>query len=156
MRDYIHVDDLASGHLSALANLNGSCNVLTLNLGTGCPNSVLKVIRAFERAAGAVIPFKIVARRAGDLAAYYADPRLAELNWDGKLNLTYNECVLMYGDGKLVAFNVRSLMPNGRLIIGILWAPRPQLANFIVLVALLPILTRGLGVPSYYDFVPIR
>lgn len=88
-RDYIHVEDLAAGHLAALAKLDDTSKILTFNLGTGRPYSVLEVIRAFERAAGVVIPFEIIARRAGDLAAYYADPSLAEseLGWKAKLDI---------------------------------------------------------------------
>lgn len=82
-RDYIHVEDLAAGHLAALKALDVKDEVLTVNLGTGRPYSVLELIAAFEKASGKAIPYRIVPRRAGDLAAYYADPKLAEtlLGW---------------------------------------------------------------------------
>ena len=89
VRDYIHVGDLARGHVAALQCLtaaNGKWSdggVLTLNLGTGQGYSVRQLIAAFEEASGRPIPFEIVARREGDVAACYADPRLARdvLGW---------------------------------------------------------------------------
>lgn len=85
MRDYIHVEDLAQGHVAALGHLDGHAvrEVLTLNLGKGKPYSVLQMIKAFETASGKVIPYQIVDRHAGDLAEFYADPSLAEktLGW---------------------------------------------------------------------------
>jgi UDP-glucose 4-epimerase len=83
VRDYIHVVDLAQGHLAALAKLESNPGVVTYNLGTGRGNSVLEMIAAFEKAAGKPIPYKIVARRPGDIAACYADPAKAnrELGW---------------------------------------------------------------------------
>lgn len=88
-RDYIHVDDLADGHLTALNYLSKSSELLTVNLGTGRPYSVLEMIRAFENASGQAIPYEIVDRRPGDLPEYYADPSLAEqvLNWKAELGI---------------------------------------------------------------------
>ena len=83
IRDYIHVVDLAMGHLAALDRLAVGPGVVTYNLGTGRGYSVLEVIAAFEQAAGRKIPYNIVARRPGDVAASYADPTRAraELGW---------------------------------------------------------------------------
>lgn len=88
-RDYIHVDDLAAGHLAALNYLSRNTDLLTVNLGTGKPFSVLEMIRAFEKASGAPVPYEIVERRAGDLPEYYADPSLAEklLDWKAELGI---------------------------------------------------------------------
>jgi UDP-glucose 4-epimerase len=82
-RDYIHVEDLASGHLAALNYFSKKSDLLILNLGTGKSVSVLELIRAFEIASGKAIPFKIVGRRSGDLPEYYADSQYAEsiLGW---------------------------------------------------------------------------
>lgn len=89
MRDYIHVVDLAIGHVKTLAKLRQQPGVLTYNLGTGRGNSVLEMVRAFEKASGKEVPYKIVARRAGDIAACYANPALAEreLGWRAEKNL---------------------------------------------------------------------
>lgn len=84
VRDYIHVDDLAAGHVAALEALTRLDRpVGTWNLGTGRGTSVLELLRAFERASGRPIPFEVVARRPGDIDASYADPGLAqrELGW---------------------------------------------------------------------------
>lgn len=83
LRDYIHVVDLAQGHLATLAKLASGAGIYTYNLGTGRGNSVLEMVRAFERASGKNIPYQIVPRRSGDIAACYADPGLAEreLGW---------------------------------------------------------------------------
>ena len=84
VRDYIHVVDLAIGHVRTMDKLaGGESGVLTFNLGTGCGSSVLEMVKAFERASGRSIPYKIVARRPGDIAVCYADTSLAEreLGW---------------------------------------------------------------------------
>ncbi|RSZ57137.1 UDP-glucose 4-epimerase GalE [Massilia atriviolacea] len=83
MRDYIHVVDLAIGHVKTLSKLATGSGVVTYNLGTGRGNSVLEMVRAFEQASGKQVPYRIVARRPGDIAACYADPSLAEseLGW---------------------------------------------------------------------------
>ena len=77
VRDYIHVVDLALGHLKALERLQGQAECLTVNLGTGTGYSVLEMVRAFERAASRSVPYRISSRRPGDIAACYADPKLA-------------------------------------------------------------------------------
>lgn len=83
VRDYIHVVDLALGHVHALNALLNKRGVLTYNLGTGRGYSVLEMLAAFEKASGNKIPYRIVARRAGDIASCYADPSFAEreLGW---------------------------------------------------------------------------
>jgi len=83
VRDYIHVVDLAAGHLQALEKLTTDPGVVTYNLGTGRGYSVLEMVAAFEKAAGKKIPYRVVERRPGDIAACYADPSLArrELGW---------------------------------------------------------------------------
>lgn len=83
VRDYIHVVDLAVGHLKALEKLAGRPGVVTYNLGTGQGYSVLDMVKAFEKASGRKVPYKIAPRRAGDIAQCYADPTLAqkELGW---------------------------------------------------------------------------
>ena len=84
LRDYIHVEDLAAGHVAALARLTSTDQaVSTWNLGTGKGTSVFEMLHAFERAVGRALPYEVVARRAGDIAASYADPcrANAELGW---------------------------------------------------------------------------
>jgi UDP-glucose 4-epimerase len=89
VRDYIHVVDLARGHIAAIDRLRRKTGVLTLNLGTGRGYSVLEMIRAFATASGAQVPYRIVARRAGDVAQCYADPSRARevLGWSAGLDL---------------------------------------------------------------------
>ena len=88
VRDYIHVVDLARGHLAALEHLPAS-GVLTVNLGTGRGYSVLEMVRAFEQASGRKVAYRIAARRPGDVAACYADPSLAaeRLGWRAQLEI---------------------------------------------------------------------
>ncbi|MDR3214229.1 MAG: UDP-glucose 4-epimerase GalE [Azoarcus sp.] len=83
VRDYIHVSDLAAGHLAALARLETLAAVSAINLGAGRGYSVLEVVRAFEAASGHPVPYRIVARRSGDVAECWADPALAAtlLGW---------------------------------------------------------------------------
>ena len=83
VRDYIHVVDLAVGHLRALDKLRTKPGLVTYNLGTGQGYSVLEMVAAFEKASGTEIKYQLVARRAGDIAACYANPDKAqtELNW---------------------------------------------------------------------------
>jgi UDP-glucose 4-epimerase len=83
VRDYIHVTDLAIGHLHALEKLRSAPGLVTYNLGTGEGHSVLEMIHAFERVIGRAIPYRIGPRRAGDVAEAWADPSLAEreLGW---------------------------------------------------------------------------
>ncbi|CAI3801554.1 UDP-glucose 4-epimerase GalE [Pseudarthrobacter sp. MM222] len=82
-RDYIHVVDLAEGHVAALNHITGRPGVRRWNLGSGHGSSVLEVLRSFEKAAGKPIPYEIAARRAGDLPAFWADASsaLADLGW---------------------------------------------------------------------------
>jgi len=89
IRDYIHVDDLATGHLAALKVLANQPELLTLNLGTGRPYSVLEILRAFEKVSGKKIAYEVSERRAGDLAQYYADPALAKviLGWQAQFDI---------------------------------------------------------------------
>jgi UDP-glucose 4-epimerase len=83
VRDYIHVVDLAIGHAVALQRLLDAPGSFTVNLGTGRGYSVLEVVRAYEQASGRPVPYRVVARRPGDVAACYADPTRAEqlLGW---------------------------------------------------------------------------
>lgn len=89
VRDYIHVVDLAKGHVAALAKLSHVTGVVTYNLGTGCGYSVLEVVRAFEAVTGRVIPYRLANRRAGDVPICFADPRKAELElgWSAEKGL---------------------------------------------------------------------
>ncbi|MEY2890918.1 MAG: UDP-glucose 4-epimerase GalE [Pseudomonadota bacterium] len=89
VRDYIHVLDLAEGHVAALRYLLDKRQSLTVNLGTGQGYSVLELVKAFERASGRPVPYDIVARRPGDIAACYADPALARalLGWQATRGL---------------------------------------------------------------------
>ncbi len=90
VRDYIHVMDLADGHLAALGYLMGKTGTFRWNLGTGHGFSVLEVIAAFSAAAGHAIPYEFAPRRAGDAAICYADASaaLADLGWSARRNLT--------------------------------------------------------------------
>jgi UDP-glucose 4-epimerase len=91
VRDYIHVMDLAKGHLAALVYLSRAerGEFLAINLGTGRGYSVLEMISAFERASGRPVPYKVIDRRPGDVASCYADPSLAKelLGWKAELDI---------------------------------------------------------------------
>ena len=89
VRDYIHVSDLAEGHVAALQRLLDTLGSLTVNLGTGRGYSVLELVRAYEAASGRSVPYEIVARRAGDVASCWADPTMARelLGWEARLDL---------------------------------------------------------------------
>ncbi len=89
VRDYIHVVDLAEGHVKAIEKLISKSGLVTYNLGTGNGYSVLEVIDAFQQACQTEIPYQIVERRPGDIAECYAEPSLAakELGWSAKLGL---------------------------------------------------------------------
>jgi UDP-glucose 4-epimerase len=106
IRDYIHVLDLAEGHVAALRRLLDEPGLLTLNLGTGHGHSVLEVVDAYERASGRPIPYEVVPRRPGDVAACYADPSLAQrlLGWRARRDLA-----AMCGD----SWRWQSMNPNG-------------------------------------------
>lgn len=88
VRDYLHVVDLALGHLKALMRLNVA-QCFEVNLGTGTGYSVLDVVKAFEKACGRPIPYEVATRRPGDVASCYADPAFAAhlLNWQAQRNL---------------------------------------------------------------------
>ena len=90
VRDYIHVVDLAEGHLRALEALQTRKGAHVWNLGTGQGYSVLEMVKAFEAASGRPVPYRVVPRRPGDIATCYADPTKAEkeLGWKAKLGLT--------------------------------------------------------------------
>jgi len=107
LRDYIHVEDLAAGHVAALAKVASmDTSVGTWNLGTGVGTSVLDVLHAFGRTVGHALPYEIVGRRAGDIAASYADPHRAhaELGWTATRTIDD-----MCSD----AWRWQSLNPNG-------------------------------------------
>ena len=86
VRAYIHVMDLAEGHVAALEWLGREGGMLTVNLGTGQGYSVLDMVRAFDQASDRPVPYQIVARRLGDIAACWAGPALARrlLGWEAK------------------------------------------------------------------------
>jgi len=89
VRDYIHVSDLAEGHVAALRRLFDAPGSFTVNLGTGRGYSVLEVVRAYAAASGRAVPHQVVARRPGDVASCYADPALAQrlLGWQARHDL---------------------------------------------------------------------
>lgn len=89
LRDYIHVVDLARGHLKALERLQAQAQCFSCNLGTGTGYSVLDIVRAFEQASGRAVPYRVGPRRAGDVAACYADPQQAQhlLGWRAERDL---------------------------------------------------------------------
>ena len=89
VRDYIHVSDLAEGHVAALRHLLDRQTSLTVNLGTGHGHSVLEVVAAYARASGREIAYEVVPRRSGDVAACYADASLADqsLGWRARFDL---------------------------------------------------------------------
>ncbi len=106
VRDYIHVMDLSMGHLKAIEYIQDKTGVFVHNLGTGTGYSVLDLVKAFEEANGIKVPYQIVARRPGDIAACYADPSKAkeELGWQAEKNI-----VDMCRD----AWNWQKQNPNG-------------------------------------------
>ena len=106
VRDYIHVVDLARGHVKAVQKLQESPGLLTINLGTGQGYSVLEMVKAFEAASGRKVPYQIVERRPGDVATCYADPSYARevLDWEAERNLQQ-----MCED----AWRWQSMNPNG-------------------------------------------
>jgi UDP-glucose 4-epimerase len=106
IRDYIHVLDLAEGHIQALRKLEQSPGIDTYNLGTGQGYSVLEMVAAFEQASGKKIPYQIVDRRPGDIPISYADPSkaLRELSWRAKRNIN---------DMCIDTWRWQSMNPNG-------------------------------------------
>lgn len=89
VRDYIHVQDLACGHICAIQRLDKNCGIQAWNLGVGQGHSVLEMVRAFEKVSEQSIPYEVVARRPGDIAACYADPTRArkDLDWVAEKSL---------------------------------------------------------------------
>lgn len=89
VRDYIHVVDLARGHVSALKKLEERCGLFVCNLGTGKGYSVLEVLRAYEKACGKTLPYVVDPRRPGDIAECYADPERAEreMGWKARYGI---------------------------------------------------------------------
>ena len=89
VRDYIHVVDLAIGHVAALKKVEENAGLCIYNLGTGTGYSVLDIVKNFEEATGVKIPYQIKPRRAGDIATCYADPTKAkaELGWEAKFGI---------------------------------------------------------------------
>ena len=106
VRDYIHVVDLALGHLKALDALVGRTGVQTYNLGTGRGYSVLEVVKAFEQASGRAVPYAIASRRPGDLAISYACTEKAEKELDWRAERDIDE---MCAD----SWRWQSMNPNG-------------------------------------------
>lgn len=106
VRDYIHICDLAYGHVLALNKLVTNCGLVIYNLGTGKGYSVMEVIKAFDKVVGQPIPYKIVGRREGDIAACYADPTKAynELGFKAKYDIE---------DMAKDAWNWQQKNPNG-------------------------------------------
>ena len=89
VRDYIHVVDLARGHVAALQKLEGQSGLNIYNIGTGKGYSVLEIIKNMEKAVGKKIPYEITERRSGDIASCYADSKKAkdELGWEAKFDI---------------------------------------------------------------------
>ncbi len=89
VRDYIHVVDLAKGHVAALKKLDTNCGLFIVNLGTGKGYSVLDVLHAYEKACGKTLPYTVDPRRGGDIAECYAEPTKArdEMGWEAKLGI---------------------------------------------------------------------
>jgi UDP-glucose 4-epimerase len=106
VRDYIHVMDLAEGHVAALRTLLDKQRSFTVNLGTGQGYSVLDVVNAFQDASGRKVPYRIAPRRAGDVAQCYADPSLARevIGWQARRGL---------GEMCADAWRWQSANPNG-------------------------------------------
>lgn len=106
IRDYIHVCDLAEGHVAAIRKLADNPGVVVYNLGTGKGTSVLEIVHAFEEANGVKIPYQIEARRAGDVAENYAncDKAFEELGWKARRNVL---------DACKDAYHFQKMNPNG-------------------------------------------
>jgi UDP-glucose 4-epimerase len=143
VRDYIHVVDLARGHLAALERLRAHPGVVTYNLGTGRGYSVLEMVRAFEQASGRAVPYRVVARRPGDIALCYADPTLAraELGWQAQLgidDMVRDGLALAERQPRRLRVNARrqGAAPRRRASVADLaggaWLPRGGLENGVV------------------------
>ena len=89
VRDYIHVTDLAIGHIEAMKYLLSHTGCEAVNLGTGSGTSVMEVIKAYEKVCGREIPYRVLERRQGDVAVCYADTAKAKnlLNWEAKIGI---------------------------------------------------------------------
>lgn len=114
VRDYIHVTDLAAGHLAALRAISNLSNpISTWNLGTGRGYSVLELVRAFERVNGVTVPYQIADRRPGDVASCYASPEKAkaELGWEAALGLD-EMCASTWRFERMLATNNADLLPK--------------------------------------------
>ena len=100
VRDYIHVVDLAVGHVKAVEKLADKEGVSIYNLGTGNGYSVLQVVHAFEKACGHPINYQIKPRRPGDIAMCYCDPARRKESWAGRLSTASRRCARIPGDGR--------------------------------------------------------
>jgi UDP-glucose 4-epimerase len=103
IRDYLHVQDLAEGHVAALRYLAKAHGSVTLNLGSGTGHSVMEVVTAFEKACGRRLTKSIAPRRPGDVAAYYADPTRAESFSSGARRAGSKRSAPMRGGGRRTA-----------------------------------------------------
>lgn len=119
VRDYLHVCDLAEGHVAAVDRLLGGQASFTVNLGTGSGTSVLEMVHAFEKASGRQIPFQFAGRRAGDVAQYFADVSLAEtvLGWRARRGIE-DMCGDAWNWQQRNPDGYRSLPSNSQLPVG--------------------------------------
>jgi UDP-glucose 4-epimerase len=99
VRDYIHVVDLAQGHVKAVEKLDEGPGVRIWNLGTGHGYSVVEMAKAFEKASGRPVPYQFAPRRAGDIAQCYADPAKAERELGWKARAAWRKCARTPGAG---------------------------------------------------------
>lgn len=106
VRDYIHVVDLAIGHVKAIEHCSDKEGVHIYNLGTGNGYSVLDIVKAFSKACGKEIPYQIDPRRPGDIAECYAILQRQRLNLAGRLREVLTKCVLTAGDGSQLTLTV--------------------------------------------------
>ena len=102
VRDYIHVVDLAIGHVKALKKIQENAGLCIYNLGTGHGYSVLDIVKNFEKATGVKIPYVIKPRRPGDIATCYCDPTKAKKNLAGKHSTVSKICAQIPGDGRKI------------------------------------------------------
>lgn len=114
VRDYIHVVDLAKGHLKALDYVKEHQGVEAINLGTGNGYSVLDMVRNFEQVNGVKVPYEIVGRRPGDIATCYSDPSKATGYWDGRRNWVWRICAGIPGIGSRGILTVITAYKNWR------------------------------------------
>ena len=112
VRDYIHVTDLAKGHLAALDYIGKYGNYNVYNLGTGQGHSVLDVISTFQKISGIAINYKFSPRRSGDIAECWSDPSLAQRNSTGAQNLLLRICFVTLGIGKLQTLMAIKIIEN--------------------------------------------